>query len=71
MPADDLIDQTLLRIRYRTAANLIVRLRGDGCTLRLDGEKVLISPGSKLSDDDKRLVKMLRDEVIELLRGEK
>lgn len=63
----DVMDDVLLRIRYRAATGVLLRLHDAGCTIRIEDGKLLIRPGDKISDDDKRLIGMVKAEMVELI----
>lgn len=58
----------LMRIRYRVATTVLIRLINAGCSVRIDDGKLLIRPGEKIIEDDRRLIVMLRDEIINLVQ---
>lgn len=67
-PIADVMGLVLLRIRFRAATDMLCRLHAAGCTIRIDDGKLLIRPGDKLSDEDKRMIGIVRDEIVTLMR---
>lgn len=63
----DVLADALLRIRYRVATSVLIRLHDAGCSIRIDGERLLVKPSEKISDDDKKLIAMLKHEIVNLI----
>ena len=43
-------------------------LEDRGFHVRLDGDELVVSPGSRLTSEDCRLIRQLRDELVALVR---
>jgi hypothetical protein len=48
---------------------ILAKLRHAGVTLRMDGGRLLASPADKLTDADRKSVRLYKGELIELLPG--
>lgn len=58
------------RMRLLGATLLLRELRTAGMAVRLDGERVMVSPGGSLSEAQGKMIREWKPELVALLRSE-
>lgn len=58
----------ITRIKYRQATSVLIRLAESGCSFRIDDEKLLVAPANLIGEDDRKMIGLVRDEMIHLIR---
>lgn len=50
-----------------TAGELLARLRASGLSMQADGARLIVIPGSRLTEEDRREIRENKDEILALL----
>lgn len=66
------LGDAMMRVKIRTAAALLIRLRDAGCEVGIENGKRFIRPPSPeaVTEDDRKLIGMVGDELAMILEGE-
>jgi hypothetical protein len=63
-------DRIIADVKRRNAQRVYAVLQEHGCTFRVDGETLFVGPRDKVDEDSRKLIGLLKGELIELVSSE-